>query len=57
MVSVSEHTLFLLYWTQFPEWYTKIKIDGETVFTLKPDAPEKIRKSFVCWIFLPMVKK
>ncbi len=49
MVSVSEHTLFLLYWTKFPEWYTKIKIDGETVFTLKPDVPEKIRKSFEEW--------
>ena len=49
MVSVSEHTLFLLYWTKFPEWYTKTKVDGETVFTLKSDAPEKIRKSFVEW--------
>ena len=49
MVSVSEYTLFLLYWTKFPEWYTKTKVDGETVFTLKPDAPEKIRRSFEEW--------
>ena len=49
MVSVSEETLFLLYWTKFPEWYTKEKIDGETVFKLKPDAPEQIKKSFDAW--------
>lgn len=49
MVSVSEKTMELLYWVKFPEWYTKEMIDGEEKITLKPDAPDKIRKSFEMW--------
>ena len=49
MISVSEETMELLYWVKFPEWYTKEMIDGEEKITLKPDAPERIRKSFENW--------
>ena len=49
MVSVSKEILERLYWFDFPEWYTSEKINGETIFTLKPDAPERVRKSFEAW--------
>ena len=49
MISISEETLELLYWHKFPEWYTSEKVNGETVFKIKPNAPERIRKSFEAW--------
>ena len=49
MVSVSEKELELIYWHKFPEWYTKRQENGETVFEIKTDAPERIKKSFEEW--------
>ncbi len=41
--------LEIIYWFDFPEWYTSENIDGEIVYKLKPNAPERIRKSFEAW--------
>ena len=49
MVSYSDEVLELIYWHKFPEYYTWEWVDGEQVFTLKPDAPERVRKSFEAW--------
>ena len=49
MVSVSKETLELLYWFDFPEWYSSEMVNGEQIFTLKPGAPERVRKSFEAW--------
>ena len=49
MVSVSEEKMELVYWFKFPEWYTKELIDGEYVYKIKPDAPERVRQSFEKW--------
>lgn len=49
MISVSDETMELLYWVQFPEWYTKKMINGKEMITLKPDAPERVRESFEKW--------
>ena len=49
MISVSDEAMEILYWAKFPEWYTKEKENGETVFKLKPGAPDRIKKSFEAW--------
>ena len=49
MVSVSKETQELLYWHKFPEYYSSEKVNGEVIFTIKPDAPERVKKSFEAW--------
>lgn len=49
MMTKDPKKLEIVYWFDFPEWYTKEFINGDYVYKLKPDAPERIRKSFEAW--------
>lgn len=49
MVSVSKDAQELIYWHKFPEYYEFEWVNDEQVFTLKPDAPERVKKSFEAW--------
>ena len=49
MMTTDPNKLELVYWFDFPEWYTYKVVDGEYIYTIKPDAPERIRKSYEAW--------
>ena len=49
MMTTDPKKLEIVYWLDFPEWYTYEIVDGDYVYSVKPDAPERIRKSFEAW--------
>ena len=49
MMTKDPKKLEIIYWHKFPEWYTSEKVNGETVYKIKPDAPERIKKSHEAW--------
>ena len=49
MMTKDPQKLELIYWHKFPEWYTKKTVNGDYVYSIKPDAPERVKKSFEAW--------
>ena len=49
MITTDPKKFEIVYWLKFPEWYTEELIDGDYVYSIKPDAPERVKKSFEEW--------
>ncbi len=39
----------LTYWLTNPDWYTKGELPGTEHYLIKPDAPERAKKSYEAW--------
>lgn len=52
-MTVSKETMELMYWHSNPDWYQQDKTKGffdDGSIVIKPDAPERAKKSFEAWL-------
>ncbi len=50
MMTTRPEIIERVYWHKFPEWYTREKKDGFEIYTIKENAPERVKKSFEEWV-------